>query len=180
MALYLSKTLALVHFDEKDNLKITRINDTANESAVLQALVTLGQMHEFDVSDDELLAHMCAGRGLFTYREWQELIDLHLERVRAIDREVDPRLRRLTLDEELYLMGGCTGRVTAGGYKMLSALAGRELVMKDVPSFVRKFGSEPREFIEEVWRELDELLSSGAVSGEYTHELFDSKHSKII
>ena len=173
MALYLSKTLALVHFDEKDNLKITRINDTANESAVLQALVTLGQMHEFDVSDDELLAHMCAAHG-------QELIDLHLEQVRAIDREVDPRLRRLTLDEELYLMGGCTGRVTAGGYKMLSALAGRELVMKDVPSFVRKFGSEPREFIEEVWRELDELLLSGAISGEYTHELFDSKHSKII
>ena len=133
---------------------------------------------DFDISDDELLAHLCIKAGIFSYRDWQELINTALERIRNINYEVDSSKRRLSLEETVYQMGGFCGKVSADGYKMLSALCARELVFKHVDSFSEIFGSQPRNYIEKVWNELDSLLTSGFISGEYTFELHDLKYQK--
>lgn len=174
--MFITKTLALPRLDESDHLKIDNIKKDEH-SPVLDTLREIMWQDDFDISDDEFLAHMCVRAGLFSHRDWQELINRTLATVCHIDYEVDSKKRRLTLEETVYQMGGLSGRVSGGGYKMISALSARSLVFENVDAFSRAFGKEPREFIEDVWRELDGYLKGKIISGEYTFELHDLKHA---
>lgn len=174
--MFITKTLALPHLDETDHLKIVRINETDVHTDLLDTLCEIGKQDDFDLADDELLAHLCVRRGLFSYRDWQARINSRMQEILHIDYEVDPRKKRLNLEETVYLSGGLSGRISGGGYKMLCALCARDLVFDHLDAFTSAFGQEPRPFIESVWRELDELLQKGILEGTYTDELWDVKY----
>ncbi len=117
-------------------------------------------------------------RGLVYIKDWQKLINEEIKAVSEIDYEVDSTKRRLTLAETVYQFSGSCGRVVAGGYKMISALKGRDLVFSDIEKFEKHFGIQPRDYIVNVWQELDTLLKEGIIIGEYTNELRFLKHPK--
>ena len=175
--MYITKTLALPALNETDCIKITAVKSD-RESPLLNTLRFLMTQDDFDIADDELLAHIAIAAGLFTYREWQSRICSGIREVGDIDYEVDSTKRRLNLAETIYQMGGFTGRVTGGGYKMLAALRGRDLVFRDTGKFREIFGSEPREYIEQLWQELEALRAGGEIIAVYTDELLRVKHHK--
>ncbi|MBQ8207710.1 MAG: hypothetical protein IJZ89_03140 [Clostridia bacterium] len=177
--MFITKTLACPKLDASDCLKIISITNNDIHTPMLDNLREIVKLDDFEISDDELLAHMCIHEGIFTYRDWQELINSRITQVYSIDYEVDSTKRRLSLEETVYQMGGSSGRVSVGGYKMISALSARELVFKNIEVFSKVFDKEPREFIEVIWNELDDLLNAGIILGSYTHELFDLKYHSV-
>ena len=175
--MYITKTLAMPRLDASDCLKIVSVSDEC-KTPLGEVLRGLLRAADFDISDDELLAHLCVREGLFSYKEWQELINGLVCHIYSIDYEVDSTKGRLTLAETVYQMGGCTGRVPSGGYKMISALTGRDLVFRDAEQFTTHFGKPPREYILSLWEELDALLTQCLIEGEYTNELHFAKYPK--
>lgn len=178
--MYITKTLAMPTFEITDCIKIVDIRDYDGESLVYDTIKHIFRfgIDEFDISDDELLSYICIREGLFTFKDWQALINEEIKAVSEIDYEVDSTKRRLTLAETVYQFSGSCGRVVAGGYKMISALKGRDLVFADMERFEKHFGAHPRDYIIKVWQELDTLLNEGIIVGEYTNELHDIKHPK--
>lgn len=178
--MYITKTLAMPTFEITDCIKIVDLKDYDNNTPLYDTLkhIIRRRINEFDVSDDELLSYICIHEGLFTFKDWQMLINEEIKAVSEIDYEVDSTKRRLTLTETVYQLSGSCGRVVADGYKMISALKGRDLVFSSSEKFEKHFGSHPRDYIVKVWQELDMLLSEGVIVGEYTHELHDIKHPK--
>ena len=178
--MYITKTLAMPTFEITDCIKIVGVRDYDGNSPLYDTLkhIFSCRIDEFDISDDELLSYICIREGLFTFKDWQNLINEEIQAVGEIDYEVDSTKRRLTLAETVYQFSGSCGRVVAGGYKMISALKGRDLVFSDIEKFEKHFGAHPRDYIIKVWQELDTLLKEGVIVGEYTHELHDIKHPK--
>ena len=176
--MYITKTLAMPRLDVTDCIKIIDLKDRDGESIVCDVLRELIRLGDFDITDDELLAHICICKGLFTYKEWQLLINKELFAVGEIDYEVDSTKRRLTLTETVYQLGGSCGRVSAGGYKMISALTARDLVFSNMEAFAKHFGKNPGDYIIELWEELDRLLKSDVIIGEYTDELHEIKRPR--
>ena len=177
--MYITKTLALPTFEITDCIKIVDVRDYDGISPLYDTLKHIfRRIDEFDISDDELLSYICIREGLFTFNDWQKLINEEIKAVSEIDYEVDSTKRRLTLTETVYQLSGSCGRVVAGGYKMISALKGRNLVFSDIEKFEKHFGMHPRDYIVRVWQELDTFLKKGVIVGEYTHELRDIKHPK--
>ena len=173
--MFITKTLAFPHLDGTDCIKISKINDGEN-SLLYSILRELIWQSEFDLSDDDLLAHICIKKGLFTYSEWQNLIIGYIQRVGAIDYAVDSTKRRLNLEETVFQMSGFTGMVTGDCYKMLCSLCARELVFAKKEAFIQTFGKEPREYIEDLWIELKKMMEKGTIVAEFTHELLSTKH----
>lgn len=178
--MYITKTLAMPTFEITDCIKIVNIRDYDGDSILYNTIKHIIQFHidEFDISDDELLTYICIREGFFTYKDWQKLINEELKAVSEIDYDVDSTKRRLTLAETVYQFSGSCGRVVAGGYKMISALKGRDLIFSDIEKFEKHFGAHPRDYIITVWQELDTLLNEGAIVGEYTDELHFIKNPK--
>ena len=178
--MYITKTFAMPTFEITDCIKIIDVNDYDRNSPLYETLnhIFRRRIEEFDISDDELLTYICIHEGLFTFKDWQTLINEEIKAVSEIDYEVDSTKRRLTLAETVYQFSGSCGRVVAGGYKMISALKGRDLVLANIEKFEKHFGAHPRDYIIKVWQELDTLLKEGVIVGEYTHELHDIKYPK--
>lgn len=176
--MYITKTLAVPKLNESDCMKIIDLTEYDGESIVYGTLKDIIQFADFDITDDELLAHICVRRGLFTYKDWQTLINRRIKEVSEIDYEVDSTKRRLTLTETVYQMSGKCGRVLAGGYQMISALTGRDLVFSNIEKFEKLFGTHPQDYIIRIWQELDTLLHNGIIIGEYTIELLFMKYPK--
>ena len=178
--MYITKTLAMPTFEITDCIKIIDVNDYDSNSPLYETLnhIFRRRIEEFDISDDELLTYICIHEGLFTCKDWQKLINEEIKAVSEIDYEVDSTKRRLNLTETVYQLSGSCGRVVAGGYKMISALKGRDLVLANIEKFEAIFGMHPRDYIVKVWQELDKLLNEGVIVGEYTHELHDIKYPK--
>jgi hypothetical protein len=172
--MYITKTLAFPHLDESDHLKIVKLEE-GEPTLLYSVLRELMWMDDYDLSDDEILAHLCIHQNLFTYRDWQNSIQEHIDKVLAIDYVVDPTKRRLDLVETVYYSSGCTGRVTGNCYKMLSSLCARDLVFQHKEEFRRLFGKEIREYVEDLWVEMDNMLKAGIIKGEYTNELTSIK-----
>ncbi len=61
--MYLTKTLAIPRLDETDCMKIVALKAYNGESAVYGALQDLLSSDELDITDDELLTHICIRRG---------------------------------------------------------------------------------------------------------------------
>lgn len=178
--MYITKTLAMPRLDKTDCIKIVGLADYDAESIVYSTLKEIIGLADFDISDDELLAHICIKTGLFTYREWQLLINDWLKQVTEIDYDVDSTKRRLNVVETVYQLSGSCGRVAAGGYKMISALTTRRLIKSNIEQFEKHFGMNPNDYICKVWQELDCLLSKGIIIGEYTDELRNIKNPRRI
>ena len=176
--MYITKSLAIPNLDKSDCIKIVNLSDYDGDSIVYRTLKDIIRLADFDITDDELLAHICIRAGLFTYKEWQLLINDWVKKVTEIDYKVDSTQRRLNTIETIYQMSGECGRVLAGGYKMISALTVRELIGNRIQSFESHFGGNPRDYIVKVWQELDRLLNDGIIIGEYTHELHFVKYHK--
>lgn len=178
--MYITKTFAMPTFEITDCIKIIDVNDYDRNSPLYETLnhIFRRRIEEFDISDDELLTYICIHEGLFTFKDWQTLINEEIKAVSEIDYEVDSTKRRLTLAETVYQFSGSCGRVVAGGYKMISALKGRDLVLANIEKFEKHFGAHPRDYIIKVWQELDTLLNEGVIIGEYTYELHDIKYPK--
>ena len=178
--MYITKTLATPKLNYTDCIKIVDVKDYTGDNATYNIIRNMMRFRidEFDISDDELLAHICIAEGLFNYKDWQTLINEKVKAVSEIDYEVDPAKRRLDLTETVYLISGSCGRVTAGGYKMISALTGRDLVFSNLEKFEKHFGAHPRDYIIKVWQEIDNLLKEGVIIGEYTDELRKIKHPR--
>ena len=178
--MYITKTFAMPTFEITDCIKIDGVRDYDGNGPLYEALkhIFRRRIEEFDISDDELLTYICIHEGLFTFKDWQKLINEEIKAVSEIDYEVDSTKRRLTLAETVYQFSGSCGRVVAGGYKMISALKGRDLVIANIEKFENHFGMHPRDYIVKVWQELDTLLKEGVIIGEYTHELHDIKYPK--
>ena len=178
--MYITKTLALPTFEITDCIKIIDVTDYDGNTPLYDTLkhIFRCRIDEFDISDDELLSYICIHEGLFTYKDWQKLVNEEIKAVSEIDYEINSTKCRLTLAETVYQFSGSCGRVVAGGYKMISALKGRDLVFSDIEKFEKHFGMQPRDYIVRVWQELDTLLNEGVIIGEYTHELHDIKHPK--
>ena len=178
--MYITKTFAMPTFEITDCIKIVDVKDYDGNCPLYDTLnyIFRRRIAEFNISDDELLTYICIHEGLFTFKDWQTLINEEIKAVSEIDYEVDSTKRRLNLTETVYQLSGSCGRVVAGGYKMISALKGRDLVFSDIEKFERHFGMPPRDYIIKVWQELDTLLNDGVIVGEYTHELHDIKHPK--
>ena len=178
--MYITKTFAMPTFEITDCIKIVDVRDYDGNSPLYDTLkyIFRCRIAEFDISDDELLSYICIREGLFTYKDWQTLINEEIKAVSEIDYEVDSTKRRLNLTETVYQLSGSCGRVVAGGYKMISALKGRNLVLANIEKFEKHFGAHPRDYIIKVWQELDTLLKEGVIVGEYTHELHDIKYPK--
>ncbi len=178
--MYITKTLAMPTFEITDCIKIVDVKDYDGNSPLYDTIkyIIHRRIAEFDISDDELLTYVCIREGLFTYKDWQKLINEEIKAVSEIDYEVDSTKRRLNLTETVYQLSGSCGRVVAGGYKMISALKGRDLVFSDIEKFEKHLGAHPRDYIIKVWQELDTLLNEGVIVGEYTHELHDIKYPK--
>ena len=178
--MYITKTFAMPTFEITDCIKIDGVRDYDGNGPLYEALkhIFRRRIEEFDISDDELLTYICIHEGLFTFKDWQKLINEEIKAVIEIDYEVDSTKRRLTLAETVYQFSGSCGRVVAGGYKMISALKGRDLVIANIEKFENHFGMHPRDYIVKVWQELDTLLKEGVIIGEYTHELHDIKYPK--
>ena len=178
--MYITKTLALPTFEITDCIKIIDVTDYDGNTPLYDTLkhIFRCRIDEFDISDDELLSYICIHEGLFTYKDWQKLVNEEIKAVSEIDYEINSTKCRLTLAETVYQFSGSCGRVVAGGYKMISALKGRDLVFSDIEKFEKHFGMQPRDYIVRVWQELDTLLNDGVIVGEYTHELHDIKHPK--
>lgn len=176
--MYITKTFAMPTFEITDCIKIVDVRDYDGNSPLYDTLkhIFRHRIKEFDISDDELLSYICICEGLFTYKDWQMLINEEIKAVSEIDYEVDSTKQRLNLAETVYQLSGSCGRVVAGGYKMISALKGRDLVFSNLEKFENHFGAHPRDYINQVWQELDTLLNDGIIIGEYTHELHDIKH----
>lgn len=177
--MYITKTLALPHLDETDCLKITKINISNaeyEENRLLKVIKELLLLRTFDISDDELLFHICVSEGLFSHRDWQNIINNRLAEIANIDYEVDPTKKRPSLTEDIFLMSGSNGSACAEGYKMLLAISARELVFKNEEGFKAIFKASPREYIEEIWRELKNLCDKEIIIGKYTDELRAIKH----
>lgn len=176
--MYITKTLAMPKLDYTDCLKIVDVRDFDSDSVLYSTIKYMIRFHidEFDISDDELLAHICIREGLFTYKEWQALINDWVRQVSEIDYKVDSSKKRLNLIETVYQISGCCGRVSAGGYKMISALTTRTLIKANMEQFEKHFGAHPNDYIIKVWQELDTLLKEGIIVGEYTDELLQMKH----
>ncbi len=172
--MYITKTLACPKLDETDCLKIVKINE-GEQTLLYSTLCELMWQDDYDLSDDEILGHLCVKKGLFSYLDWQNLICDYIRKVGEIDYKVDSTKHRLNLEETIYQLGGFSGKVNLGGYKMLSSLCVRHLVFDNMEKFVEIFGSEPRVYIIEVWTELEKMLNSGVIVGKYTHELHDVK-----
>ena len=177
--MYITKTFAMPTFEITDCIKIDGVRDYDGNGPLYEALkhIFRRRIEEFDISD-ELLTYICIHEGLFTFKDWQKLINEEIKAVSEIDYEVDSTKRRLTLAETVYQFSGSCGRVVAGGYKMISALKGRDLVLANIEKFENHFGMHPRDYIVKVWQELDTLLKEGVIIGEYTHELHDIKYPK--
>ena len=178
--MYITKTFAMPTFEITDCIKIDGVRDYDGNGPLYEALkhIFRRRIEEFDISDDELLTYICIHEGLFTFKDWQKLINEEIKAVSEIDYEVDSTKRRLTLAETVYQFSGSCGRVVAGGYKMISALKGRDLVIANIEKFENHFGMHPRDYIVKVWQDLDTLLKEGVIIGEYTHELHDIKYPK--
>lgn len=178
--MYITKTFAMPTFEITDCIKIVDVRDYDGNSPLYETLkhIFRRRIKEFDISDDELLTYICIHEGLFTFKDWQKLINEEIKAVSEIDYEVDSTKRRLNLTETVYQLSGSCGRVVAGGYKMISALKGRDLVLANIEKFEAIFGMHPRDYIVKVWQELDTLLNEGVIVGEYTHELHDIKYPK--
>lgn len=178
--MYITKTFAMPTFEITDCIKIVDVKDYDGNSPLYDTIkyIIHRRIAEFDISDDELLTYICIREGLFTYKDWQMLINEEIQAVSEIDYEVDSTKRRLNLTETVYQLSGSCGRVVAGGYKMISALKGRDLVFSDIEKFEKHFGAHPRDYIIKVWQELNMLLNEGVIVGEYTDELHDIKHPK--
>lgn len=175
--MFITKTLALPHLDRSDCLKILFVRDTCR-TELADVLRGIMNQEDLDISDDELLAHLCVRKGFFSFRDWQRNINRLMSQIAEIDRDVDPAKRLPSLEETVYLMSGSSGRISGGGYKMLCALCARDLVFENAELFKAEFGAGPREFAEAIWTELDGMLKDGIISGEYTHELMDLKYPK--
>ena len=176
--MYITKTLAVPRLDGSDCIKIVDLADHDAESVVCGVLRGLIRLGDFDITDDELLAHICIRAGMFTYKDWQILINEKLRAVSEIDYEVDSTKRRLNLIETVYQSSGSCGRVSAGGYKMISALTARDLVFSNMEAFEKHFGKNPGDYITELWEELDRLLGDGVIIGKYTDELHEIKRPR--
>ena len=176
--MYITKTLAMPRLDETDCIKIVDLADYDGDSVVYHTIKGIIRLADFDITDDELLAHICIREGLFTYKEWQTLINEKVRAVSEIDYEVDSTKRRLTLTETVYQLSGSCGRVSAGGYKMISALTARDLVFSDSESFKKHFGENPKDYVIKLWEELDALLIADIIIGEYTDELHEIKRPR--
>ena len=178
--MYITKTFAMPTFEITDCIKIVDVKDYDGNTPLYEVLrhIFRRRIEEFDISDDELLSYICIREGLFAFKDWQKLINEEIKAVSEINYEVDSTKRRLTLAETVYQFSGSCGRVVAGGYKMISALTGRDLVFANIEKFEKHFGMHPRDYIVKVWQELDTLLNDGVIVGEYTHELHDIKHPK--
>jgi hypothetical protein len=170
--MYITKALAVTALDGTDCIKIVGVKDFEGESVLYSTIKDMiyYQIDEFDISDDELLAYICIRKGLFTHKEWQALINDWVSRVSEIDYEVDPSKKRLNVIETVYHLGGCSGRVTAEGYRMISSTAARELCFSNM--------NDPCDYIIEVWGELDTLLNDGVIIGEYADELIRMKRQR--
>ncbi len=175
--MYISKTLAMPSLNETDFLKITRVNRIDEEDALLVVIKELIKHHTFDISDDELLLHICVHKGLFTYKAWQNIVNDRLIEASNIDYEVDPTKKRPNLVEDLYYMSGANGSISGEMYKMLLALSARKIIFDNEEKFKKAFGAPPREYIEVLWQRLIELCEEGMIEGKYTDELFRLKHS---
>lgn len=169
--MYITKTLAMPKLDDTDCIKIVDLGDYDGGSIVYSVLNDIIHLDDFDITDDELMAHICIREGLFTYKDWQSLINDWVKQVTEIDYEVDPRKKRLNTIETVYYSSGASGRVLAGGYKMISALTVRKLIRANLEQFEKRFGENPDKYIIKVWKEIDNLLNQGVIIGEYTSEL---------
>ena len=176
--MYITKTLAMPKLDVTDCLKIVDLADYDGDSTVYRVLKEIIRLADFDITDDEFMAHICIREGLFTYKDWQYLINDWVKQVTEIDYEVDSTKRRLNTIETVYQSSGSCGRVLAGGYKMISALTARKLIWNKKEQFETHFGEALDNYVKKVWQELDTLLNEGVIVGEYTHELHDIKYPK--
>ena len=173
--MYITKTLATPKLDKTDCLRIDDIT-YCGESLLLDVLADLQKTGEWDVSDDELVASIFIKKGYFTHRDWQAKIIAATDRISAIDHNVDPKKKRLDFEEQVYFMGGCTGRITPEGYKMISALTARACIFAKLNAAAELTNGNLKEYVEGLWSELDAMLSSGAIIGEYTDELLKLKY----
>ena len=75
--MYITKTLAMPTFEITDCIKIVDVRDYDGESLVYDTIKHIFRfgIDEFDISDDELLSYICIREGLFTFKDWQALIN---------------------------------------------------------------------------------------------------------
>ena len=52
------------------------------------------------------------------------------------------------------------------------------LVFSNMEAFAKRFGENPGDYITKLWEELDRLLKSDVIIGEYTDELHEIKRPR--